>query len=229
MNYKLNSEGLSNMPFDKYDKNFTFIVNNQEIKTNRIIADFLSPIIFRSHYNDISNDTYHINIKNQHEQSQDQEQSEHPTKTVQDYFRQFLHLINFQESTISSTECKYYCDFFYELGNIDEYFRLQPSYLSDLTVDNAIPRLKELTENKKEELLDLIRKSQVYVELINYISKNFASIDQNSMKSLSTIEIERIIHNESITIQNEDELFEFILSIYNDDQKKGVFVRFCHF
>ena len=46
MEYKLVLSGGSDMPLDRYEKNFSFIVNGQEIKTNRLIADFLSPIIF---------------------------------------------------------------------------------------------------------------------------------------------------------------------------------------
>ena len=57
MDYTLNKEIISNIPFDKYEKNFTFVINGNEIKTNRLFADILSPIIRRSHYSDSSNHT----------------------------------------------------------------------------------------------------------------------------------------------------------------------------
>lgn len=38
-----------NIPFDKYEKNFEFIVNGKRYQTSRIVTDLLSPIICQLH------------------------------------------------------------------------------------------------------------------------------------------------------------------------------------
>lgn len=43
---------ILNVPFQIYQKDFTFFVNDEEFKTNKIISDILSPKICQIHYND---------------------------------------------------------------------------------------------------------------------------------------------------------------------------------
>ena len=45
---------MKGIPFHKYEKNFTFIVNNKQYETSRFIADILSPIVRQYHYTDES-------------------------------------------------------------------------------------------------------------------------------------------------------------------------------
>lgn len=49
MELQLNIERVKEIPLDQYDKNFTFVVNNEQYHTCRIIADILSPTIDEFH------------------------------------------------------------------------------------------------------------------------------------------------------------------------------------
>ena len=54
------NNNLKDIPFHKYEKNFTFIVNGKRYETNRVVADILSPIIRNYHYQDESIDQFEI-------------------------------------------------------------------------------------------------------------------------------------------------------------------------
>lgn len=58
--FSLNSEVIKYLPFDKYDKDFTFIVDDKEYKTSRFVADILSPTIRNLHHADSSIDSFTI-------------------------------------------------------------------------------------------------------------------------------------------------------------------------
>lgn len=49
---QLKTTRISNIPLEKYEKNFTFIVNGEQFQTNRIIADLISPQVCKFHIND---------------------------------------------------------------------------------------------------------------------------------------------------------------------------------
>lgn len=48
---KLNTACLLNVPLHAYNKDFSFIVNGEEIKTSRLISDLLSPILIFYFFN----------------------------------------------------------------------------------------------------------------------------------------------------------------------------------
>lgn len=56
---QLQIKAMSEIPIQN---DFTFIVNNQEFKTNKIIADLLSPKICKNHMVDPTFDTFAIFI-----------------------------------------------------------------------------------------------------------------------------------------------------------------------
>ena len=119
LDFSLSTYNLKDFPFHKYEKNFTFIVNGKEYKTNRFIADLLSPIIRNSHFNDETLDTFTFYTKNNLSKSDDKN----------DYFRDFLNLCQFETVNIDSNRRKIYCDYFCHLGNSEEYIRLRSNYL----------------------------------------------------------------------------------------------------
>ena len=50
----MNTDTVKEIPFDKYEHNFSIIVNGQTYQTNRFVADLLSPRIRQYHFNDSS-------------------------------------------------------------------------------------------------------------------------------------------------------------------------------
>ena len=142
LNYSLNEKNLKDIPFDKYEKNFTFIVNGKKYSTNRIVADILSPIIRKLHFVDESVNEFIIDTDNQQ---------------GDDYFSEFLNLINLNYQTFDSNRMNQFANYFIKLGNVIEYFRIHPSNISSFTTENAVQLLLQIEKllNMPQNLLIL--------------------------------------------------------------------------
>lgn len=77
---------LKGIPFDKYEQNFTFIVNDKEFHTSRFLADLISPIIRQYHTIDNTIDIFKLNFK------------EENSKLT---FSDFLKIVSFEKIEIS--------------------------------------------------------------------------------------------------------------------------------
>lgn len=211
LGFSLSLDNVKSIPFYKYENNFTFIVNGKRYNTNRAIADLLSPIICKYHYQDETIDEFTINI--QEDQQKKDSQSE-------DYFKDFLNLSNFDKSLIDQNHRERYCQYFLQLGNIHEFLRLQPKFLSDLTPKNCIERLKLIRSlhSDMNEILDLNSDNKIQ-ELFQYIASHFYEISQEEIKTLDIDIIEQIISNRSLKLEEEDSLLQFILEMYENDVK----------
>ena len=87
--FSLSINNLKSIPFHMYANDFTFHVNNKSYKTNRFIADLLSPNIRRLHYSDQSINEYTISSKSSINEEGD------------DSFQQFLKLATFEKFKIN--------------------------------------------------------------------------------------------------------------------------------
>lgn len=125
--YLLDTNMLKSLPFDKYDKDFTFIVNNKEYKTSRIIADILSPQICKYHLSDSTIDTFTINTEE---------------LTTQHDFSEILSLISFDPRELDDEELDYYRAIFLLLGNEHEYLKLYPKYSGEITLQNVFELIR---------------------------------------------------------------------------------------
>ena len=209
--FALDSRNLKNIPLHKYTSDFTFLVNGKEYKTNRFVADLLSPIIRQYHFTDetINEFSFSINNKDNNED---------------DYFHDFLNLSRFTKSKVDPIKKKYYSKYFLKLGNIDEYFRILPEYSEELTIENSIDLLIQMTElltmnfNDTDSQLKSKISSNIK-QLISFIAKNFDFINKNKIKELDIEIIEEIISNESLQLQEEDSLLKFLITLYEEDNK----------
>ena len=123
-----------NIPIHIYNKDFTFIVNGNPYKTNRIFADIISPKVRNLHFSDESTNEYHINT---HKSSN----TINKITEEEDYFQEFLNLSTFSIVELDFKRQQIYSEYFYHLGNMDEYYRIRPDYLKNLTIENAVDRL----------------------------------------------------------------------------------------
>ena len=60
---KILTDSVLHIPLQKYDKDFTFIVNSKIYKTSSFIADLTSPIISSNHLIDPTLNEFTINTK----------------------------------------------------------------------------------------------------------------------------------------------------------------------
>lgn len=121
LDFSLNIKNLRDIPFDIYEKNFTFHLNNKTYKTNRFNADLLSPYIRQLHYSDKSINEFYLKLDNT---EADEDESNEEGK--EDYFTDFLKLYTFESIKITPKRQQIYSQYFYALGNFDEFFRLLP-------------------------------------------------------------------------------------------------------
>lgn len=87
------------VPLQTYPKDFSFIVNGNEIKTSRLVSDIISPIICRIHSQDPTIDTFTINT------------------TQQGDFSHILELVNFGQINIPDNELEFFVEVIEILGN----------------------------------------------------------------------------------------------------------------
>lgn len=208
--FALDTENLKNIPLHKYTSDFTFLVNGKEYKTNRFIADLLSPIIREYHFADETINEFSFKINNENDQ-------------FDDYFQDFLQLSSFTKSKIDSKRQNYYSKYFLKLGNIEEYFRILPEYSEGITIENAIDLLDQfisITKNINDKNLPLKSKiSRNIQQLISFLAQNFDFIDKNKIKELDIELIEEIISNESLQLKEEDSLLRFLIELYEKDDR----------
>lgn len=226
---------IKSIPLDKYEKDFTFIVNEKRYKTSRFVADLLSPIISKYHFQDETLDEFTIKIDKHDKKS----------SKKRDYFQDFLELYKYNGIEIDPNARKHYCEYFLQLGNFNEYLKLQQEYFEGLDSSNVIDRFNELTnnldssnenedkeekENKKDNtLLNNLINTDAINGLTNYISSNFDDIDKEKLKTLDKSIIEKIIKSDSLILEEEDSLLNFIIDLYKKDQIYSDLFEYVYF
>lgn len=195
----LNSSCILNVPLQTYSNDFSFIVNGAEFKTSRLISDLISPLICKIHSNDPTVNTFIINTSHQGD------------------FSQILKIFNFQQNSISSNEIP----FILEVIEI---------------LENESIKLQEQNENMKvtdENVLNLIKQHEKYSKFykkplsseIDFTSSHFYSLAETRLDEFKGISIEsliRIIFNEKLQLNSEDQLLNFINHLYKSDSKYSI-------
>lgn len=125
---KLQKLCLQNVPFDLYEKDFTFIVNGEEFHTNRLIADILSPKISQIHHVDPTISTFVINSKHKGN------------------FSKILDLINFQRNQISKEELQFLSEIIQllDIKSIEVNFK---DVNKEITLTNVFSKIKDHENN----------------------------------------------------------------------------------
>ena len=191
------------VPIEKYEKDFTFIVNGEEIQTSRIIADLFSPKISQFHAVDPTINIFFINTKSRGN------------------FSHILDLINFQNQNINEEELEFIIEVIEQLENNNIELVLA-NRKDDLTKDNALNILKNHERNptfySRRILNDIDFISKHFYELFEY-EQDDASGFIESIENITQQSIERIVHNENLRLLDEDQLITFVNELYSKDTK----------
>lgn len=200
---QLQTASILQVPFSKYEKDFIFIVNNKEFRTNRFIADLLSPIISKIHINDPTIKEFCINTKSNGD------------------FQQVLDLIDFQRCPIESNNINFFEEVFEQLGTTSIDFNFK---FTEITINNVI----DMIQNHENKFF----LTKQYSEEIDFLSANFSEIYQNQREklfSLSESSLENIIKNEKLILSNEDELLNFINELYKKNRNFAFLYEYVYF
>lgn len=126
----------------------------------------------------------------------------------ENYFHNFLNLCSFKPTVIDERSKIYYSQYFFLLGNVDEYSRLLPKY-KDGDVDKALERLEFYVYSKTRYFNDN--------QLLSFIASHFYQVDQERLKNLPLPVIEMILFNSKLVINDEDSLLSVINQLYEKD------------
>lgn len=210
--FSLNPKNMYNFPFEKYAKDFTFILNGHRYQTSRIVADILSPTIRDMHLSDATIDEFIIETDSIFDDKGENEGEK--------YFHNFLNLCSFKPTVIDERSKIYYSQYFFLLGNVDEYSRLLPKY-KDEDVDKALERLEFYVNSKSRYFNDN--------QLLSFIASHFYQLDQERLKNLPLPVIEMILFNSKLVVNDEDSLLSFINQLYEKDSSFSVLFGAVHF
>lgn len=207
--YVLSFTNVKNIPFDKYEANFTFIVNGKRYLTNRIIADILSPIIRQYHYQDSTINEFSINICS----------NEQENLNETDYFQEFINLCNFDVQKLNETHKNHYKEYFLLLGNISEYFLLENQENFQFTTKNVIDNLSIVNKYKGNQIIENLFDNEKVNEMIKFAAEHFDDLPIEKLVNLDDEIIERIIGQPTLKLKEEDSLLNFVLELYMKDSK----------
>lgn len=180
---QLGTETIMNLPLQKYKEEFTFIVNGKHFKTNRLIADLLSPNICKFHSTDAANDTFTINTK------------------AKGDFSHVIDLIKFEQIDIPMDEIPYICEVIANLGNTSIRF-LDKIQQIIITTDNVFELIQK--HQKFENFY-----SKELVDDIDYISSHFYELCITRKDDLIKLPFEILLNivNNNLLLQFINELY----------------------
>lgn len=196
---------ILNVPLKTYDNDFTFVINGDEFKTSRIISDLLSPKICKLHLTDPTIDSFIINT---HQRGN---------------FYNILNLINFNLSTISDEELPFILEVFtiLEIESIEYKFKDENE---ELTINNVFSRIKN---HEKLKFFSKRLSSE-----IDFISSRFYEIcetKKEELKSLSIDTIDKIINNEKLELDSEDQLLHFVNELFVTNSNYSFLYEYVQF
>ena len=183
---KIQIDNIQKIQFDKFEKDFSFIVNNKIYQTNSFVANILSPHISNRSYYQIQT---HLNGD----------------------FNKILEYGEMKTISIKEEEIRYFREIFMKLGNYDEVLQFYKELQEEISCENVIQRIQikqELNDNFEDE--------------IEFISSNFHHLYTQYPNEISSFDIdiiERIISNDKLLLQDEEELFDIILNLYNESKE----------
>lgn len=203
---KLKKSSILKVPIEKYDNDFTFIVNGQEFKTSRLQAELLSTKICQNHLIDPTLNKIIINTK------------------VSGDFSKILKLINFEEKSFSTEEIPFISEIF-QILDIDSIKIINSTEEKERDI-NTIFELINKHENYEIFYSDPLK------EDIDFISSHFYELNDEKIKNfckLKTSTIEKIIGHSKLRLNTEDQLLNIINQLYKTDSANSFLYCFVDF
>ena len=178
ISFELNATSLLAIPFHLYDEDFTFIVNDQEFKTCRLIAHLLSPKIIQNQINDPTNSQFVIKTRSKGN------------------FQIFLDIFKKQHINFPTSEKIFIEEVINILGNTLFTFH-HPQNSSKTTLDNIFDHLNQ-------NLIHPVINSRLIQENIDFISSHFYEFKEEVLiekfRDIEIDYIEKILNNSKLRL-----------------------------
>ena len=119
---RLQTDSILQAPLSVYQNDFTFIVNQKEYQTTKLVADLLSPIISNIHASDPTMNEFFITTDNNGD------------------FSTILQLVNFKETEIKENEQNFIIEIIEKLGMSKIFINKAKE---EISLENCILLLKQ--------------------------------------------------------------------------------------
>lgn len=235
----INLETIKDIPFDKYENDFTIIVNGEEYQTNRYVIDILSPRIRQYHFIDASMNRFYIYTTDKQD-----------IKSQEKYFKDILSLISFEKiKKIDDDEIKFMIRIFYAFGNTEIVKQLitRKETSNEMTIENAIENIlqkqsflesiqstqygtnKQLNSTDKFNDINEFDDIHFFDNELKFIANHFYELKNEQKVKLGFEFLKEIIKSNELRLETEDSLLEFINSIYIENPKASILYEFVYF
>lgn len=211
--FKISASGLKNIVFQNGCENtFQFIIGQQIIETNQILADFISPRVSHIHHADPT-----VNSINLNDFIQEQQISQFSSIFTKKAVDQIKNLIEGLPIEIDLEQIDQLRLLSILLENDDLYSELNELFPMNLDVTKINFYVQFL------QFLTTDYSTFHNTNLFDFISSRVYSIDKEKLLKFSESILYMILSNEHLKIQNEDSLYdiieEFFLKECNKESK----------
>ena len=200
---KISFDNIQRVPIDKFENDFSFIINEKIYNTNKFVASILSPKISRLLQENMNISYFRINTE------------------FEGDFNQLIQYGEMKEINIKEEENQYFRSIMKELGNINEFLRFSKELQDDISYENVFKRIQLKTELHSN-----------FDEEITFISSNFHDFCDKYPKEIFDLDvniIEQIISNNKLKILNEKELFDIVLTFYIKSKEYSILFSYINF
>ena len=200
---KISFDNIQRVPIDKFENDFSFIINQKIYNTNKFVASILSPKISRLLQENTNISYFRINTE------------------FEGDFNQLIQYGEMKEINIKEEENQYFRSIMKELGNINEFLRFSKELQDDISYENVFKRIQLKTELHSN-----------FDEEITFISSNFHDFCDKYPKEIFDLDaniIEQIISNNKLKILNEKELFDIVLTFYIKSKEYSILFSYINF
>ena len=200
---KIRNDNFGRIQFNKFEKDFSFIVNGEIYQTNSFVANILSPNISKMFDENMKVACYEINTE------------------YEGVFNKIIEYGEMKAININEDEKPYFENVLKLLGNNIDAYKSYNEIQEDISFENVIQRIKtkiELNMNIDEE--------------ITFISSNFYDFNKKYPEAIFTLNsytIEQILSNNKLKIHNEEELFDIVLKLYTKSKKYSTLFSYVIF
>lgn len=201
---ELKPQSILFAPLQNFPNDFTFIVNGEQFQTTKIIADLLSPKISNLHKADPTISEYIINTNSSGN------------------FQNILDLLDFSQKTIQEINIPFITEVIDELSNENISIEIEEP---EITIDNVVTLIE------RHEKLTFFS-SDIFSKEIGFLSEHFNEIECKDFDKLLQMKeetLEKIIDNDKLNLDTEDQLLKFINLLYLKNDKYSKFYEFVLF
>lgn len=214
----LSSSGLKNVIFSKTKdvndlEEFRFILGKEELKTNYLFAEFISPRVSRIHQTDPT--INYLNFADYSHNSESLNSNIH--KTILDQVDQ-LSRGNSIEITKEMIKDLQQISIF--LGNIELFTKLSELFESKNDEELIEKFLISLQFTENDIFIFNFEREKEQENVIDYIASHFYMIEEEKLLKIPKNILYLIISNEKLQLKDEDSLLDFIDKLFdqNDDE-----------